>query len=116
MGTGETCASVSNLHDLAQVLQAKDSVIAMVYVTWCPFCRKARPLFEKWALKEKRHLLLVADDEERAADEYDIDIFPTLILFEKGRIVKRLDGRPGVGLSEKQIADFIQSCPPAEPG
>ena len=29
---------------------------------------------------------------------------------------KRLDGKPGVGLSEKQIADFIKSCRPAEPG
>ncbi|HOG12833.1 MAG: thioredoxin family protein [Smithellaceae bacterium] len=112
----ERCASVDNLQDLDQALLADDRVIAMVYATWCPFCRKVLPVFEKWALKEKRRLLLVADDDERAADVYDIDIFPTLILFEKGRIVKRLDGRPGVGLSEKQIADFIKSCPPAEPG
>lgn len=112
----ESCAAVNNLHDLRQALGASDRVIALVYATWCPFCRKVLPGFEKLARKEKRRLLLVADDEERAADEYDIDIFPTLILFEKGRIVKRLDGRPGVGLSEKQIADFIKSCPPAEPG
>jgi len=113
MGTGETCASVSNLHDLEQALQTEDRVIAMVYVTWCPFCRKALPVFEKQAREEKRHLLLVTDDEEHVADLYGIDIFPTLILFEKGRIVKRLDGQPGLGLHDKQIADFIQSCLPA---
>jgi thiol-disulfide isomerase/thioredoxin len=112
----ESCVAVDNLHDLEKALLASDRVIALVYATWCPFCRKVLPVFEKLARKGKRCLLLVADDNERAADVYDIDIFPTLILFEKGRIVKRLDGRPGVGLSEKQIADFIKSCPPAEPG
>ncbi len=113
---GESCASVDNLQDLEQALLADDRVIALVHATWCPFCRKVLPVFEKLALKEKRRLLLVADDDERVADVYDIDIFPTLILFEKGRIVKRLDGSPGVGLGEKQIADFIKSCLPAEPG
>jgi len=113
---GESCASVDNLQDLGQALLADDRVIVLVHATWCPFCRKILPVFEKLARKENQHLLLVADDEERVADVYDVDIFPTLILFEKGRVVKRLDGRPGVGLGEKQIADFIKSCLPAEPG
>lgn len=113
---GESCASVDNLQDLEQALLADDRVIVLVYATWCPFCRKVLPVFEKWARRENQRLLLVADDEERVADVYDVDIFPTLILFEKGRVVKRLDGRPGVGLNEKQIADFIKSCLPAEPG
>jgi len=53
---------------------------------------------------------LVIDDEERIADLYGIDVFPTLVLFEKGMIVKRLDGKPGLGLNETQIADFVSSC------
>lgn len=110
MGTSEKCASVDNLEGLQQALRDNDHVIAMVYVSWCPFCRKALPVFEKQALAKQRNLLLVADDEERVADLYDIDIFPTLILFEKGRVIKRLDGKPGTGLSDKQIIDFIKSC------
>jgi len=105
------CASVSNLRDLEQALQATDNVIAMVYATWCPFCRKVLPVFEQQNRDQQRHLLLVADDEERLAELYDIEIFPTLLLFEKGRVVKRLDGKPGIGLNDQQIADFIQSCP-----
>ncbi|MDD4356002.1 MAG: thioredoxin family protein [Smithellaceae bacterium] len=110
MGTNGKCATADNLEDLEQALRDTDHVIAMVYVSWCPFCRKALPVFEKQAITKPRNLLLVADDEERVADLYDIDIFPTLILFDKGRIVKRLDGKPGMGLSDKQIADFIKSC------
>lgn len=112
MGTNESCASVDNLRDLEQALKEKDRVIAMVYASWCPFCRRVLPVFEKQACEEERHLLLVADDEEHVADLYGIDVFPTLILFEKGQVAKRLDGKPGIGLSDKQIGEFIQSCPP----
>ena len=111
MGTGGACAVVDNLHDLKEALERKDRVIAMVYASWCPFCKRALPIFEKRADEDERHLLLVADDGEQIADLYGIDVFPTLILFEKGQIVKRLDARPGIGLNEKQITDFISSCP-----
>jgi len=111
MGTGKACAVVDNLHDLEEALKKKDRVIAMVYASWCPFCRRVLPVFEKQALDNERNLLLVADDEEHIADLYGIDVFPTLILFEKNQIVKRLDAKPGLGLNEKQITDFIASCP-----
>ncbi|MHB8138545.1 MAG: thioredoxin domain-containing protein [Smithellaceae bacterium] len=110
MSTNETCASVDNLQDLKQALKENDKLIAMVYVSWCPFCRKAVPVFEKQAPAKQRNLLLVADDEERVADLYGIDIFPSLLHFEKGQVTKRLDGKPGIGLNDKQITDFIQSC------
>ena len=111
MAANESCALVDNLRDLEKALQEKDKVVAMVYTSWCPFCRRALPEFEKQAKKENHHLLLVSDDEEHVADFYGIDVFPTLILFEKGLAVKRLDGKPGIGLNDKQIADFIESCP-----
>lgn len=110
MSPNPSCAVVDNLRDLEQVLAEKDRVVALVYVTWCPFCRKALPVFENQAAGDARNLLLVSDDEEHIADLYGIDVFPTLILFEKGMILKRLDGKPGLGLNEKQIADFVASC------
>lgn len=110
MDASGTCAVVDNVPDLEAALQRKERVIALVHVSWCPFCRKAVPVFEKLAGEGGDHFLLVTDDEEHAADLYGIDVFPTLILFEKGMIVKRLDAKPGIGLNDKQIADFIQSC------
>jgi len=111
MSPNESCASVDNLRDLEQTLQEKGRVIAMIHATWCPYCRRVLPVFEKQAREEQRNLLLVADDKEQVADLYGIDVFPTLILFEKSQVVKRLDGKPGIGLTDKQIEDFIQSCP-----
>jgi thiol-disulfide isomerase/thioredoxin len=111
MDTGKGCKVVNDLHELETALRENDRVIAMVYASWCPFCRKVLPVFEKLAKDGARHFLLVADDEEHIADLYGIDVFPTLILFEKNQIVKRLDAKPGVGLNEKEIHDFIASCP-----
>jgi hypothetical protein len=35
---------------------------------------------------------------------------PTALFFEKGKVVKRLDGALGAGLNEKQLTDFIHVC------
>jgi thioredoxin-like negative regulator of GroEL len=110
MNRDEPCVAVDNIRDLEQVLARSSRVVALVYVTWCPYCRKALPAFEKQNMEGTGSMLLVADDEENVADLYGIDVFPTLLLFEKGMIVKRLDARPGLGLNEKQIADFVASC------
>ena len=85
MSPNESCAVVDNLRDLEQALKKKGRVIAMVYASWCPFFRKALPVFEKQVSETQHTLLLVTDDEEHVADLYGIDIFPTLILFERDR-------------------------------
>ena len=46
MRPDESCVTVNTLHDLEQALKDSDRVVAMVYVTWCPYCRKALPVFE----------------------------------------------------------------------
>jgi thioredoxin 1 len=105
------CALVDNTTDLDIALKEKDKVIALVYASWCPFCRKILPVFQEHTQEKQRNFLLVADDEEKIAEEYTIDVFPTLLFFNKGKVALRLDGKPGVGLNEKQVKDFIKSCP-----
>jgi hypothetical protein len=34
---------------------------------------------------------------------YRIEIVPTVILFEHGEVTRRLDGRPGIGLSPREL-------------
>jgi hypothetical protein len=36
-----------------------------------------------------------------------VDVVPTVLVFEKGKVKKRLDGAAGIGLSEKQLLDFV---------
>lgn len=111
MDTNESCALVDNLRDLEKTVREKDRVIALVYASWCPFCRRFLPIFQQYAQEERRHFLRIQDDRESVGEKYSVDVFPTVLFFEKGTVSKRLDGEPGVGLSEKQLADFVKSCP-----
>lgn len=110
MNAENKCAAVDNNRDLDKVLKEKDKVIALVFVSWCPFCRRFLPIFEQYAGGEKRYFLLAQDDRETIADKYAIEVVPTLLFFDKGTLTKRLDGAPGAGLNEKQLEEFIKSC------
>ncbi len=48
------------------------------------------------------------DGRDSLCEEYSIEIFPTVILFEDGRVLKRLDGKPHQGLDEKQLKDLLE--------
>jgi len=111
MNTKDKCDLVDHQQELEKTVTTKGRVIALWYASWCPFCRKILPAFQELAQDGRRNFLLVADDEELIAEKYVIDVFPTLLFFNKGAVALRLDGKPGVGLNEKQIKDFIKSCP-----
>ncbi len=111
MNTQDKCDQVDQPQDLEKVLAAKGRVIALWYASWCPFCAKFLPIFEKYAKGEERKFLLVRDDRESMGDRYAVEIFPTVLFFENGAVSKRLDGIPRVGLTEKHLVDFIATCP-----
>ena len=107
MNSGDKIVLIDNEHDLDKILKTNDRVIALVYASWCPFCRNFLPIFQRHAQEEQPYFLCVQDDGESIGDKYSIDVFPTVLFFEKGSISKRLDGEQGVGLSEKQLAEFV---------
>ena len=111
MSASGKCALVNNNHDLIEILRATNHVITLFYASWCPFCVSFLPIFKKHAEKEGRHFVIVQDDQETIADQYSVKVYPTLLFFENGVVSKRLDGVLGVGLDEKQLAEFINSCP-----
>jgi thioredoxin 1 len=113
MSANVTCDLVNNNQDLIEILRTTDRAIVFFYASWCPFCIKFLPTFQKTAEKEGRHFVIVQDDHETIADQYLVKVYPTVLFFEKGVILKRLDGVAGVGLDEKQLSAFIHLCLPS---
>jgi thioredoxin 1 len=101
--------SVENDCDLTAILQKEDRIIALFYASWCPFCKAFLPVFERHAAAG-RNFVGVKDDEEAIAERYAVEIYPTVIYFENGKVTKRLDGKPGAGLKEQDISAFIAAC------
>jgi thiol-disulfide isomerase/thioredoxin len=103
---------VQDIHDFQEIIETNQKVIALVYASWCPFCVRFLPLFERASTSygtDKPYFFFFQDDEEIVADEYSVNVVPSLLVFENGKLVKRLDGVLGIGLSEKQLNEFLVS-------
>jgi thioredoxin-like negative regulator of GroEL len=97
-------------YDLDGILKSKDGAVVLFYASWCPFSQRFLPIFEKYAQNEMQTCIRVkTDDKASICEKYSVEVVPTVILFEKGRVKKRLDGTPGVGLDEEQLKDLTNA-------
>jgi thiol-disulfide isomerase/thioredoxin len=79
----------------------------LFYATWCPFSRLFLPIFEEYSKRNPKECLrVIVDEEPDVCDEYAIEYYPTVIMFRKGKVYRRLDAEPGVGLSKKQLKEL----------
>lgn len=97
--------------DLDAELKKSKKVLALFYATWCPYCMGFVPTFNKkvstMRFENVVHVLL--DDYDNPLwDEYDVPAVPTVIFFEDGKVSKRLDGKLGMGLSEREFRVWIE--------
>ena len=111
MNTNNKRALVNNNNDLIEILKAANPVLVLFYASWCPFCIRFLPIFKKYAEEKGRYFVMVQDDQETIAHQYSVTVYPTVLLFEKGVVSKRLDGVLGAGLDETQLAEFVKLYP-----
>lgn len=96
---------------LEDILKNKKRAFVLFYASWCPFCRDFLPIYNKYFEKQPETFLRVMiDDKEELMDRYSVEIVPTVIFFDNGKIKQRCDGEEGIGLNEKQLIDIINSC------
>jgi thioredoxin 1 len=89
----------------------KGKAVALFHASWCPFCRAFRPEFAKLAGGQKNWapLEVLMDDEESPLwEKHEISAVPTILFFDQGKVKKRLDAKPGVGLSAKELAAVLK--------
>jgi thiol-disulfide isomerase/thioredoxin len=94
----------SNIDD---VLKAKEKAFVLFYASWCPYSQRFLPIFEDYAKHNPNECIsIVIDDKPDLCEKYEIDYYPTVLLFKKGAVEKRLDATPGLGLTKKQLKDL----------
>jgi thiol-disulfide isomerase/thioredoxin len=107
----KSMSKVEGRNSLKGVLDSKDKVFVLFYAPWCPFCQRFLPAFAKFSQDKTRKCAKIEiDDNEGLCEKYSVDVVPTVLVFENGKLVKRLDGLHGIGLSEKQLIDFAKTC------
>lgn len=91
-----------------ELVKSKTKAVVLFYASWCPFSQRFLPTFEKLSkIRPEDCLRVVTDDKPHLCEEYEVDVVPTVLIFENGDVKKRLDGAAGIGLNEKQLLDFV---------
>jgi len=76
-----------------EVLEEKRPALIEFMAPWCVYCRRIGPSFDKIAAEREGMAIAKVniDDEPGLADQYGVEVVPTLIFYkdgeEKGRIV-----------------------------
>jgi thiol-disulfide isomerase/thioredoxin len=95
-------------YELEKVLKSKGRVFVLFYASWCPFSQSFLPIFGKYAQDNPQNCLRVKTDyKAKLCKKYSVDVVPTVLLFEKGKVTKRLDAERGIGLSEEQLKKLV---------
>jgi thioredoxin 1 len=91
-------------------LKSTDTIPALFYAEWCPFCRSFYAEFTnalngkgvRWAEVD------ISDNANPLWERFEITIVPTVIVFKDGQPVFRRDGVQGRGLPKKAIDETLQ--------
>ena len=105
------CILINTEQELENILKNKKSTFILFYAPWCGFSQRFLPIFEKCALDTSLQCYrMMVDELPQLCERYQIEVYPTIIFFENGEPVHRLDGNPGIGLNEQQFRELIRVC------
>ncbi len=88
-----------------EVINSDKKVLADFNADWCGPCRMLKPIIEEFAETndEIKVVSINIDDEDELSEKYNVSSIPCLVVFDKGKEVKR-----NVGLiSRDDIDDLI---------
>src|SRR3989339_1106968 len=93
--------------EVDDAFNSMEKAFVLFYASWCPHSQRFLPIFQDYAKSNPNQCIsIMIDDKPDLCDKYKIDYYPTVLMFKKGAVEKRLDATPGAGLTKKQLEEL----------
>lgn len=92
-------------------LHARDRALVLYFANWCPYSQAFLPLFDR-AEPEATVPLVRADlrhPMDPRWDDHRIHVVPTLVYYEHGEELERLEAVRHKGLTASDLEEFIET-------
>jgi thioredoxin 1 len=110
-GAGDACLLLGGAADLDAAVKSREKLMVLFYASWCPFSRAFLSTYLAHAAAgDPCYARIIVDLGDPLVEKFGIEVFPTVLFFEAGRVARRLDGIYHRGLSEAQLQDFASRC------
>ena len=107
----DACILLETAEELDAAVNGRDKLMVLFYASWCPFSQAfLRTYLAHAASGDPCYARIIVDDEDPLVDRFKINVFPTVLFFENGRVARRLDGVFHQGLSQAQLGEFARRC------
>jgi len=99
---------VTNVTQFNTLINQNEVVLVDMYASWCGPCRRMRPILQKLSNSRPQVTILKVNTEKvRAlAQRYNIKSIPAFLLFNNGKLVKRIVGSQSLSKMQ-QLVDRI---------
>lgn len=99
-----------NSQNFEAILSKNKFVILEAFATWCGYCKMFAPTLESVATEfqdKVKFCKIDADENQDYIESLGVDLYPTLLYFKDGNLVKRV---PNVVTKDALIAEVKSLC------
>lgn len=92
-----------------ELIQSETPVLVDFFATWCGPCKMMAPMLEelKGKVGDKAKIIKIdIDKNPQAADKYNVQSVPTLMVFKEGKLLWRQSGVVPVHQLERIIGQY----------
>lgn len=88
-----------------EVLHYNGKVLVDFFATWCGPCQMLSPVLEKISEEENEVKIVKVniDEETKLSIDNGVEVVPTLVLYDNGKIVRKLEGY----MDEEELKSII---------